>query len=69
MKKIITLIITISAIFLLSVSVSALHTIDGGVYMADVTVSADGTAEAPEEVTLAKAENLSCICLHAYVTC
>lgn len=61
MKKIITLIITISAIFLLSVSVSALHTIDGGVYIADVPVSADGTAEAPEEVTLAKTENLTVV--------
>ena len=59
MKKIITLILTVFAVFLLSLCASAVYTADGGVYITDVQTSADGTSEIPEEITLAKTENLT----------
>lgn len=58
MKKILTLIITLTAVFLLSVCASAVHTIDGGVYVEDVQTGADGNVAEKEEKTLGKVENL-----------
>ncbi len=58
MKKIITLIISLTAVFLLSFCASAVHTIDGGVYIEDVQAGTDGSVPETEKKTLGKVENL-----------
>ena len=57
-KKLIILIITLTAVLLLSMSASALHTIDGATVYPDVQVNGDGVVEVPEKVTLGQIENL-----------
>ncbi len=59
MKKTATVFVVIIAVFMLSFFISALHTADGGVYVTDVQTSADGIPTSPEEITLAKTENLT----------
>lgn len=58
MKKTAILFITVMAVLMLSLSASALHTIDGAVSCADVQTNADGVTGEMQEVTLGKTENL-----------
>ncbi len=58
MKKFLTLIISLTAVFLLSICACAVHTIDGGVYIKDVQVGADGSVPETEEKTLGRVQNL-----------
>lgn len=58
MKKITILFISVIAVFLLSLCASAVHTVDGGVYIENVEVGSDGSVPEKEEKTLGKVENL-----------
>ena len=58
MKKIITIILSLTAVFLLSICASAIHTVDGGVYVEDVQTGAEGTVPEKDEKTLGRVENL-----------
>ena len=58
MKSILTLIITITAMFMLSVCASAVHSIDGGVYIEDVQTGTDTVVPEKVEKTLGRVENL-----------
>lgn len=57
-KKIYTILVVTATVFILSFCVSAIHTVDGGVYIEDVQTGADGTVPEKEEKTLGRVENL-----------
>ena len=58
MRKISILFVSVIAVFVLSFCASAVHTIDGGVYIENVEVGSDGSVPGKEEKTLGKVQNL-----------